>query len=174
MFSFQLGLKRNISMVLFLSLLLLGVWPQVTQAKKKHRKVHPRASLYVAQSPFPTSASTIKQLRYKAWKHRQRKLRWSKGSPLTFQIMLISKPGYSLKRGILHFVLFRPGVWDRKKYLAAEQLQVLSRTKIFTSSLTLAGRNLKKGRLYELRVIRIIGRRRPYERVIARTYFRLR
>jgi len=140
---------------------------------KKTRKVKTRAHLYVATTVFPTSASSIKQLKYKAWKHRQKKIRWSKGSTLNLQFMLISKPGYSLKRGILHMVLFRPGVKDRKKYLAAEQLQVTSKTKLYTSAVSLSGRKLKKGKLYELRAIRLIGRRHPYQRIIARTYFRL-
>lgn len=167
-------MKRNqrLSLCVWACGLMLFAGAFIAPGLATAKKVDTRGNLFVAHTKFPTSAESIKKLRWKAWKHRKKKLRWRKGSDLSMWFMLIMKKKRGkLRTGTLYLVLFRAGVKDPSKNLGAHQLQVTKRTKLYTSPLTFSGSGLKKGPLYELRAVRIKGKR---ERIVARTYFRLK
>lgn len=148
-----------------------GAWKKKGTPRWKTKK-RTYASLYIAQTPFPGSASTVRKLKHKAWKHRKRVIRWG-GGRLNLHFMLFVDKGRILGTSRLYMVLFKPG--SRSKYFDSQILRVNRKTRRLTSPISFSGGKLKRGKRYELRAIRIRGRgKRRYEQTIARTYFRLK
>lgn len=127
-----------------------------------------KGKMYVSKRPFALSASSNKELMKKARRNHQKRMSWSKGDPLRFQMMFFSKGNLRTTR--LYLVLFRKG---KKGYVDSRDLPVKRKQQIVVTWLNFSGNYLKRGGRYELRAIRVT-RGGKVRTVLAKARFRLK
>ena len=147
--------------------------PTVEAKPKKKRVVTKSMSggrLFVATEPFPTQADSLQTLIRKGRRHSQKKLRWLKGSELSFNFLIVLRKNIRIRN--MYMVLYRRG---KKKYVDAQVIPISSGKLQFMVSRISFANGIKKGGRYQLRAVKVRTRGRTrYETVLAKASFRVR